>query len=148
MPFRHELASLLLIDGPLSSLLDEAPDRDLARYLVVAHHGKLRVRIGELGAVSAGAEILGLRQGARWPIPSLLGRPASTLTVDLDQFTPDSADSWARAVDGLLSRYGPFVLAYLEAIVRVADWRASGGRELAEIAAIDIHSQSATDKSH
>ena len=77
VPFRHELASLLLIDGPLSSLLDEAPDRDLARYLVVAHHGKLRVRIGELGAVSAGAEILGLRQGARWPIPSLLGRPAS-----------------------------------------------------------------------
>ena len=31
---------------------------------------------------------------------------------------------------GLLDRYGPFVLAYLEALVRISDWRASGGREL------------------
>jgi CRISPR-associated endonuclease/helicase Cas3 len=31
---------------------------------------------------------------------------------------------------GLRDRYGPFVLAYLETLVRVADWRASGGREL------------------
>jgi hypothetical protein len=28
------------------------------------------------------------------------------------------------------STYGPFVLAYLETPVGVADWRASGGREL------------------
>jgi CRISPR-associated endonuclease/helicase Cas3 len=140
VPFRHELASLLLIDGPLSRLLEQAPDRDLARYLVVAHHGKLRVRIGELNGANSDAEILGLRQGARWTIPALLGRPASTLTVDLDQFTPDSAGSWTKAVAGLLTRYGPFTLAYLEAIVRIADWRASGGRELAaDIDAIDIH---------
>jgi CRISPR-associated endonuclease/helicase Cas3 len=139
VPFRHELASLLLIDGPLDSLLEQAPDRDLARYLVVAHHGKLRVRVGELSAADAGAEILGLRQGARCAIPPLLGRPASMLTVDLDQFTPESAGSWTKAVGGLLTRYGPFTLAYLEAIVRIADWRASGGRELAvDIDAIDI----------
>ena len=31
---------------------------------------------------------------------------------------------------GLLDRYGPFTLAYLEALVRISDWRASGGREL------------------
>ena len=31
---------------------------------------------------------------------------------------------------GLLDRYGPFVLAYLESLVRISDWRASGGREL------------------
>jgi hypothetical protein len=30
----------------------------------------------------------------------------------------------------LLERYGPFVLACLETVVRIADWRASGGREL------------------
>jgi CRISPR-associated endonuclease/helicase Cas3 len=136
VPFRHELASLLLIDGPLGRLLEQAPDRDLARYLVVAHHGKLRVRIGELNAADSDAEILGLRQGARWTIPALLGRPVSTLTVDLDQF---AAGSWTKAVGGLLARYGPFTLAYLEAIVRIADWRASGGRELAaDIGAIDI----------
>lgn len=149
VPFRHELASLLLIDGPLGSLLDQAPDRDLARYLVVAHHGKLRAQIGELSAADAGAEILGLHQGARCAIPPLLGRPASTLTVDLDQFTPESAGSWTKTVGGLLARYGPFILAYLEAIVRIADWRASGGRELAaDMDTIDIYSQSAADKSH
>jgi hypothetical protein len=32
-------------------------------------------------------------------------------------------------VRGLLDRYGPFVLAYLETVVRIADWR-SGRREL------------------
>ena len=40
--FRHELASLLLIDGPLHGLVDGAADLNLARYLVLAHHGKLR----------------------------------------------------------------------------------------------------------
>ena len=31
-------ASLLILDGPLDSLLDDAPDADLAKYLVLAHH--------------------------------------------------------------------------------------------------------------
>lgn len=48
--FRHELASLLLIDGPLRSLLAASPDADLTRYLVLAHHGRLRVRVGGPGA--------------------------------------------------------------------------------------------------
>ncbi len=33
-------------------------------------------------------------------------------------------------MQGLLDHYGPFVLAYLESLVRISDWRASGGREL------------------
>src|SRR5579862_3336133 len=45
--FRHELASLLLIDGPLRPLLAASPDPDLTRYLVLAHHGRLRVRVGD-----------------------------------------------------------------------------------------------------
>ena len=133
--FRHELASLLLIDGPLHSLLAEAPDPDLTRYLVLAHHGKLRVQVRDPGDPDAPAsenekKILGLEQGVTSEVPPMLGRPATTLTVDLDQFDPASDRSWTRAVLGLLDRYGPFVLAYLETLVRVADWRASGGREL------------------
>ena len=75
-------------------------------------------------------KILGLEQGATTNIPAMLGQPAATLTVDLDQFLLVGERSWTRTVLGLRDRYGPFVLAYLECIVRIADWRASGGREL------------------
>jgi len=137
--FRHELASLLHIDGPLRSLLAASPDADLTRYLVLAHHGRLRVRVRDPGAKAAKAaeaaeaataspRILGLAQGATTDIPPLLGHPAATLTVDLGQFRQDG--DWTGTVAGLLDRYGPFTLAYLETVVRVADWRASGGREL------------------
>jgi CRISPR-associated endonuclease/helicase Cas3 len=148
--FRHELASLLLIDGPLRSLLAASPDADLTRYLVLAHHGRLRVRVRDPGDPVTQGTILGLTQGATSDIPPLLGQQATTLTVDLGQFRqggdparvppdgdpsrvpPDGGRSWASTVAGLLDRYGPFTLAYLETVVRVADWRASGGRELPE----------------
>jgi CRISPR-associated endonuclease/helicase Cas3 len=135
--FRHELASLLLIDGPLSGLLAESPDPDLTRYLVLAHHGKLRVQVrdpGDLAVLAPGEasekKILGLEQGATTAVPAMLGQPAATLTVDLDQFQLGGDRSWTRTVLGLRDRYGPFVLAYLETLVRIADWRASGGMEL------------------
>ncbi|MBO0819414.1 MAG: CRISPR-associated endonuclease Cas3'' [Nocardiopsaceae bacterium] len=125
--FRHELASLLLLDGPLHPLLAEAPDPDLTRYLVLAHHGRLRLRVRDPEAPDA-RTILGLEHGATTAIPPLFGCPAATLTVDLDQFAPDAA--WTRAARSLLDRYGPFTLAYLETVVRISDWRASGDREL------------------
>ena len=121
--FRHEFASLLLIDGPLRHLLAASPDPDLTRYLVLAHHGLLRIQVRD-------PKILGLEQGATSDIPPMLGGQATTLMVDLDQFRPGLDDSWTGTVVGLLDKYGPFVLAYLEAVVRIADWRASGGREL------------------
>jgi CRISPR-associated endonuclease/helicase Cas3 len=168
--FRHELASLLLIDAPLQPLLAAASDPDLGRYLVLAHHGKLRTRVsdweslipgedddaeaatepgidvvsanpGTSAAVSApGGQaasglpparvILGLEQGAVSDVPPMLGQPATTLTVDLEQFGDTGAGAWSQTVARLLEKYGPFRLAYLETLVRIADWRASGGREL------------------
>jgi CRISPR-associated endonuclease/helicase Cas3 len=71
-----------------------------------------------------------LRQGATSAVPALLGQPATTLTVDLNQFQPDGDSPWTRTVAGLRDHYGPFILAYLEALVRISDWRASGRREL------------------
>jgi CRISPR-associated endonuclease/helicase Cas3 len=137
--FRHELASLLLIDGPLRTLLAEAPDPDLARYLVLAHHGKLRMQVRDPGdltvlppAEAAEKKILGLEHGSTTRVLAMLGQPAVTLTVDLDQFELGGDRSWTRTVLDLRDRYGPFVLAYLEALVRVADWRASGGKDLPE----------------
>jgi CRISPR-associated endonuclease/helicase Cas3 len=136
--FRHELASLLLLDGPLRGLLAGAPDADLARYLVLAHHGKLRVQVrdpGDLAVLAAGeaddGRLLGLERGSTVDIPPLLGHPAVQLTVDLDQFQLGGDRSWTRTALGLRDRYGPFVLAYLETVVRIADWRASAGTEVA-----------------
>jgi CRISPR-associated endonuclease/helicase Cas3 len=135
--FRHELASLLLIDGPLHGLLGTSPDPDLTRYLVLAHHGRLRVQVrnpGDLTTLPAGEaaekKILGLEQGAESPVPAVLGQPPAVLTVDLAQFQLGGGRSWTRTVLGLRDKYGPFTLAYLETLVRVADWRASGGKDL------------------
>ena len=122
--FRHELASLLLLDGPLRPLLDGITEPDLVRYLVLAHHGKLRVQVRGIDDVNE-KELLGLKQGEVVSVPQLLGQPETSLTVDLDPFMPGSDRSWTRTVLKLRDRFGPFVLAYLETLVRMADWRAS-----------------------
>jgi CRISPR-associated endonuclease/helicase Cas3 len=129
--FRHELASLLLIDepdGPLRGLLAAASCPDLVRYLVLAHHGKLRVQVRDPEQKSPGV-LLGLEHGTSWSVPTLLGQPAGELTVDLDQFSLGGQRSWTRTALALRDAYRPFVLAYLETVVRVADWRASAGLE-------------------
>ncbi len=127
--FRHELASLLLLDGPLNAALSGVHE-DLARYLVLAHHGKLRVQVRDPDQDTPGA-LLGLERDTTWSVPALLGQPAAELTVDLDQFALGGERSWTRTALSLGDRYGPFVLAYLEAVVRIADWRASAGMEVA-----------------
>ncbi|MGH3188124.1 MAG: type I-G CRISPR-associated helicase/endonuclease Cas3g [Streptosporangiaceae bacterium] len=139
--FRHEFASLLMLDGPLRDLLAAAPDPDLTRYLVLAHHGKLRVQVrdpGDLAVLVPGeaseSKLLGLKEGSKVDIPPLLGQPATELTVDLDQFRLGGERSWTRTVLALRDRYGPFVLAYLESVVRIADWRASDPRTVKELA--------------
>jgi CRISPR-associated endonuclease/helicase Cas3 len=128
--FRHELASLLLLEGPLSQLLAEASDPDLAKYLVLAHHGKLRIQVRE-ATDQVPDVVLGLKQDDVAEIPPLLGQPASHLSINLDQFSLGGEQSWTREALALRDRWGPFVLAYLETVVRIADWRASARVEVA-----------------
>lgn len=126
--FRHELASLLIADGPLRHLLADAPDEDLTRYGILAHHGILRVRVTDPDTDAVPQAVRGLADGATAEIPPVLGQPGTSLTVDLAQFRAGDGDSaWTRSVLNLLARYGPFRLAYLETLVRIADWRASAG---------------------
>lgn len=129
--FRHELLSALAlgVQGP-DGVIPEAP---LVRYLVAAHHGRVRVSIRPAPEEVAPA---GARDGARFAlgvvdgdvVPAVqtpLGALAET-TVSLDEMELGGApSSWSNLALTLRDQHGPFVLAYLEAIVRVADWRAS-----------------------
>ncbi|MCZ7430050.1 CRISPR-associated helicase Cas3' [Micromonospora sp. WMMA1949] len=128
--FRHELASLLLLDGPLRGLLDRVAEPDLVRYLVLAHHGRLRIQVRGPEDTDT-KNLLGLRDGEVVAIPPLAGQPAPELTVELDQFSLGGQKSWSRNALALRDRLGPFVLAYLETVVRIADWRASALRDAA-----------------
>lgn len=129
--FRHEVASVALLDGPFESLLLPAQDRDLVRYLVAAHHGKARVQFRNPTNAPAGS-VLGLIEGAESETLAVLGLPASRTVLNLDplrSFSADGGACWEDVITGLLDRYGVFQLAYFEMLVRVADWRASARHE-------------------
>lgn len=123
--FRHELASAL---GMLS-----LGHSDLACYLVAAHHGKVRVSIrslpGEKPAPNGRRFARGVWEGDKLPAVKLGGgvvAPEVTLSLaPMELGLTDGQPSWAERVLQLLEDYGPFRLAYLEALLCAADRRAS-----------------------
>lgn len=132
--FRHELAGALMLLQAGKSLLREAAEPDLVTYLVGAHHGKVRVSVRSVAneAERQPHRILGLEEGDTVPGFELAGAAAVPMTrLDLSPLTLGAAagsdESWGSRVLRLRDRadVGPFRLAYLEMLVRVADWRAS-----------------------
>ena len=140
--FRHELASALAF------LTHEgwSRDADLVAYLIAAHHGKVRLNLRALPREAApkdgraGARFargvwegdtlppFGLQGGERWEGGELL---LSIMELGWDDL---SRESWTERTRELLARLGPFRLAWLETLLRLADWRASarernGGRD-------------------
>jgi CRISPR-associated endonuclease/helicase Cas3 len=155
---RHEAASALAAwdlwgkgENELSAL---------SVYLIASHHGKVRT---VLRSTSRHDEIFGLREGDVLPASSTHLKNEAPLQFDLRQigtsgewlddetFVPDQP-SWTAMIAELLGTgpsgipetfdaipqteprsLGPFKLAYLEALLRAADARASrwpkGGRE-------------------
>jgi len=127
--FRHELASMLawLEHG------DKNAHADLIAYLIAAHHGKVRMGLRALPTENEppGEERLyarGVWDGDRLPAVALNGKrvPETELHLDLMKLGEGpQGPSWTERTQRLLQNDGPFRLAWLEALVRVADWRAS-----------------------
>ncbi|MFP4598263.1 MAG: CRISPR-associated endonuclease Cas3'' [Persicimonas sp.] len=129
--FRHELASALAFRQFAGA---EDPDRDLTAYLIAAHHGKVRLSIrslpGEDEPTDASADGLFARGVWHGDILKALEVPGETavgdVTLDLRCMRLGS-DNWLERTLALRddSEMGPFRLAWLEAVLRLADRRAS-----------------------
>ncbi len=132
--FRHELVSALMLGAHENELFGaDDIDRDLVRYLVAAHHGRVRLAIRSVPGeapprAQAGSRIaLGVVEGDVVPAVTVRGTHLEPTTLRLDEMALGGATSWTAMALGLRDRedLGPFRLATLEALVRVADWRAS-----------------------
>lgn len=132
--FRHELAS------GLAFLAHEGwrRDADLTAYLIVAHHGKVRMNLRALPRETGPKEperaaarfARGVWEGDRLPPLDLGGKErweGGRLTLSVMELGWDEAtgESWTERTRDLLAQLGPFRLAWLETLLRIADQRAS-----------------------
>ena len=123
--FRHELASALA--------LLQHKESDLAAYLAAAHHGKVRLSIRSLPGEKIPNEgrrfARGVWEGDELPAVDLgdkIQSQALVLTLAYMEMGESSyGASWLERTLKLRDQYGPFQLAWMETLVRVADWRAS-----------------------
>ena len=138
--FRHELGSALVILAHANEL--EEDERDLAAYLAASHHGKVRLGIRSLpGGRREGTNtdsnpdpdyLLGYRMSDPETLPSVdlgdgfqIGETMLDLSIARLGLNRNGRRSWLERSLGLLEFLGPFRLAYLEAVMRAGDMRAS-----------------------
>jgi CRISPR-associated endonuclease/helicase Cas3 len=109
--FRHELASALA-----ALQLGEEP---LVSYLLMAHHGKIRLRLQPFPWVRDGP-LHGVEEGEI--LPAVAG-VSDALALRFPR--TGMGRGWSSLCSRLLQGHGPFQLARLEALIREADARAS-----------------------
>lgn len=133
--FRHELASALALLAAAPALHGLAGRAlDLAAYLVAAHHGKVRLAIRSLdGERRPDGRDRRFARGV-WDGDALGPVPLDSATVprmELDLSVmevgrgPTGQPSWVERAVGLRDSLGPFRLAFMEALLRIADWEVS-----------------------
>lgn len=126
--FRHELASTLA----WLAQHDGEADADLIAYLIAAHHGKVRMSLrampGEQAVPGVRLFARGVWEGDVLPELDFDGEHSDRTTLKLalmELGEGEQGASWTSRTLNLLEQHGPFRLAWLESLVRLADWRAS-----------------------
>jgi len=146
---RHEAASALAMWQYYRNSGVSKPFPALAVYLAAAHHGKVRTVMRSLG--DDGTDVFGvpreptdLKVGSQsWRMSFSIAKDGAVGDWDGDEFlladhgwtglvadllgpwSPDDKSSAGVVPDGEPRQLGPFALTFLEALVCIADWRAS-----------------------